>query len=859
VDRNPAVIGYVNQLWKAGKESGFVRQDDSGEYVIPTTWWALNMPVIFALAHAPGLATYTPITSMNLFFNTTFRVPTGGIVGMVAGGMPIPVPGMAPWISAPLQRIFADTHNQTLASWLFQFGPTTNLFPAWAQRFFTAAWPAGKDAIAGAADDFIRLYQYQGVHQDLSPAELKAQALSDAQRFMAVRGFIGMFQLGQTRISWPFDEVQQEASDLITQYGWDQGRDMFIEKYPEYTALMVGKTMFGRGVLDPQTGELIETGVRVPSSDYAIRMMNAPGFDSIFRTFPEFAGTIALDADPKISEAQSFSAYSQLVAKAMLEYKPIEEYIRDTEAIGRGLPPGEYAKLLAQVVGAEEGTKGPRTEVALQGVETPAAFAAATQRLLAEKPGFWNAIDSFYEWMNGRKQVLEDQGLSTSSVAYHEMQDVEGQFLSALRYEFPAISAQYLQPEKDEHGTVTGAKWTVPETDAGPQPLVLARLRRFLAIPGIENFPSVVTLTGYLAERDQIADEMARLGISDIQSAGAEETGLTARYNALLYESFGVGKPAEPVEGERPPGEAPVIPEGAMAAYRAFLTNDLRGIPNAAETQVSNMRQSNPERYAKYQEVDTTLRKLQAAPYEANTAAEKNIAYQRARDYVDHVMRTTPWALRLRFNSLSYSEQQNYTDSLTVRTPEFYSRFDWKLLGVDISNHTASLLSDIGKYQLDIAAQKQAAVLAGKTIGSYASADFNPSALYADLDAQIQANMTILKDDSAKVKAQKKEFAQVVQHINTWGWGAQAAGLDENGERAGWCWKNILWTVQDLQSQIDKFGYMGVNYGSAGDRRVYALAKAAVLDRVKEYWAWSPEFKAQWGKMQDDYGDPLID
>jgi len=296
-----------------------------------------------------------------------------------------------------------------------------------------------------------------------------------------------------------------------------------------------------------------------------------------------------------------------------------------------------------------------------------------------------------------------------------------------------------------------------------------------------------------------------------------------------------------------------------MAAYRAFLTNDLRGIPNAAETQVSNMRQSNPERYAKYQEVDTTLRKLQAAPYEANTAAEKNIAYQRARDYVDHVMRTTPWALRLRFNSLSYSEQQNYTDSLTVRTPEFYSRFDWKLLGVDISNHTASLLSDIGKYQLDIAAQKQAAVLAGKTIGSYASADFNPSALYADLDAQIQANMTINKDDSEKVKAQKKEFAQVIAHINTWGWGAQAAGLDKQGERAGWCWKNILWTVQDLQSQIDKYGYMGVNYGSAGDKRVYALAKAAVLDRVKEYWAWSPEFKAQWGKMQDDYGDPLID
>ena len=537
--------------------------------------------------------------------------------------------------------------------------------------------------------------------------------------------------------------------------------------------------------------------------------------------------------------SQSFSAYSQLVAKGMLEYKPIEEYIRDTEAIGRGLPRGEFAKLLTAVTG-KEALPGVRTELAPQREPTPVDFAAATQRLLDEKPGFWNAIDSFYEWLNGRKQVLEDQGISTDSAAYGELKDVEGQFLSALRYEFPAIAAQYLQPEKDERGAITGAKWTVPETDAGPQPLVMARLRRFLAIPGIENFPSVVTLTGYLAERDQIADEMARLGISDIESAGAEETGLTARYNALLYESFGVGKPLEPVEGERPPGEAPVIPEGAMAAYRAFLTNDLRGIPNAAETQVSKMRRDNPERYAKYLEIDTTLEKLRDAPYDAETGPDKNAAFQRLRDHIDHVQRATPWALRLWFNSKSYAEQQNYRDSLTVRPPEFYSRFDWSLLGVKVTNATADLLSDIGQAQLDISAAKEAAKLAGRTIDT--------GALYDSLDAQVRAHMKT-----------NKNFAEVIEHTNTWGWGAQAAGLDKQGERAGWCWKNILWTVQDLQRQVDQYGLMGVNYGTAEQTRVYALAKAAVLDRVKEYWAWSPEFKAQWGQMQDDYGDPLID
>jgi hypothetical protein len=175
-----------------------------------------------------------------------------------------------------------------------------------------------------------------------------------------------------------------------------------------------------------------------------------------------------------------------------------------------------------------------------------------------------------------------------------------------------------------------------------------------------------------------------------------------------------------------------------------------------------------------------------------------------------------------------------------VRTPEFYSRFDWSLLGVKVTNATASLLSDIGQAQLEITAARDAARLAGQTIDT--------GAMYDSLDAQIITHM----------KA-NKNFAEVIGHTNTWGWGAQAAGLDTQGERAGWCWKNILWTVQDLQRQVDQYGLMGVNYGTTEEKQVYSLAKAAVLDRVKEYWAWSPEFKAQWGQMQDDYGDPLID
>jgi hypothetical protein len=802
--KNPAMIGYANQLFRAGMQSGFLQRDEeTGELVVPTSWWMGQSLIMRLMSDSrlfgdsraiKGLKTVTPLNAFNQWMNSTITPPADI---PIVGGLPLPVPSLPPWIGFPAKKFFENQKNSTLGAYLFQYGPSTPIGPAWLDKEFRALLDLDDGQMASMDKAVFRAFEAEGTIEQLRREGKNQQEIEDivhstARNLMFARGFMGAYQLGSTQLRYGWTEKQKELQAAI-EADPVNGMDKWLDENPGHESLAVGTLVFMGGVVDPATGKPVidpdtgepYTGVRIPYSKFAVRFLEHPRIRELSAEFPAFVGALILDSDPEVAEKFDFGALSELVAKGWYDTKPLDRFGAEVEA-------GGFWEAVEHF------------------------YSGAGQRVPTQGRQLVNTIEQDYilwDYDTREKALIEKFG--EDSEAVRDLKREEDAFLTELRAQFPEQADRLIEykraPGEDGlPGEIIEANWRTSRNAAGmPHPAVEQRLRAFASVPELQGFTAVQGLKLYFDGRDKIAQDMADLAISGIYDNAAQEEGLTKRYEDLVAR----------IEEQYP---------NAMVLVEKFLDRDLGDIPSTADTKLSTMKAKNPERYETYLSFDTDYQKLR----NRMDAAEGDAIFdlldeQRALFDSYSLDKSKAWVVPLWYDAHGYTERVDHEKSLQTRDPATYSVYDWKLMGVDVSKRTVERLNQIREWTSYIFDQEEQSVLEGR--------DYSVSENMSRMNAFIRDNW-IKKDP---------KFARVVDNINTWGWTFEAAGLTTQGGSTGRAWKDIVKLANDFRLAAEKNEWTG----TFDSETVFVQSRTYIRGVIDEYQKKNPVFKRQWQEL----------
>ena len=285
--QNPALVPYVVHLAKAGEESGFIRENERGEWEVPLTNWMAGSSFLRVMNHVPGWQLSAPLSSFNVFLQTMFPVPTGGL----AGDLPIPTPGLNPLASFVFDKFLHSSigdkvnpeFRSRLISYLEQYGEPkpTNWIPSYLRNFLTLAAPGWfEDETNRMSASFENLQVYMGQDVDPEAARESAQGLSFAKALFA------MFFPTPPQIHFPQEAIEQDWQDIRATPGlsYFDAVDKFIERYGEqYRILTIAKS-----AVDPDS----PFPVSLPPTEGVLRFLSGSGAREFMERYPEWAWAI---------------------------------------------------------------------------------------------------------------------------------------------------------------------------------------------------------------------------------------------------------------------------------------------------------------------------------------------------------------------------------------------------------------------------------------------------------------------------------------------------------------------------------------------------------------------------------------
>lgn len=322
--KNPQFANRARILYDQMRENNWIRTDPStGETTLPlSNMWFMAPILNMAFGGMPsgeGFGLRGPLQSMNFIFGSVFEVPTG----QLAGNIPIPLPSLNPSIMFAGQKLaqndmVPDAWKWSYSKWAFQYGDNTanffgSLLPTYVQH---AIRGLPDDALAGAggilkkavggenilksqADDFLRLYEAQG----LTPQRLASdpefaqqmagqnfKTVKDAQEYLANMATHQAQQLSEWRavmslffpmapsIQFPTEALELEYRRDITELGYDEGRDAFLKKHPENALITIGTTYWSRE----------DSQVPLPANRMAAEILSQPGVEEFAKQNPQW-------------------------------------------------------------------------------------------------------------------------------------------------------------------------------------------------------------------------------------------------------------------------------------------------------------------------------------------------------------------------------------------------------------------------------------------------------------------------------------------------------------------------------------------------------------------------------------------
>jgi hypothetical protein len=660
--RNPEAIGRAQTLFRMGKDSGFIREDPTtGELVVAAGLYmkgarlAAMLPGIDKKSlEKMGLSFVAPLSSFNMLASSTLKVPTTGVLGRIAGGMPIPVPGMNVPLQILAQNVYKDTTNEALMSWLFQYGPNTSPLPSTVKRVVNLVNPGfiktGQENSYALA--IQERWQQLGLDRDedgnlLDPAVIGRMSQEAAEDLIAVQGFAAMFSPAALRVQFGTEELQAEWGQLLEEHEYTEAHDIWDERYPDLPLLPLANTFFTdpNSLTGEQAGYPGANAPRIPASPFTDVLLKQPGVGDFMRNNPEWAALVLVGVDPAALESQDFSAFSKQLADHLVAYKD------------------------------------------------PERFAREGQDALA-----WREVDKFYTqvWTPGQDK-MEREGLDTLDDFYQGLIQSRQQAFLSIAMEFPDFAERNFKQLTDGEGKTVGYDWA-DGFEGKPMQVILEDARRIASTPGMDEAPGFRALNAYLELRDGIQEKMADKGLRYLDQDGAK-----SYWNE--YEK-GVKDIVAQVPGIEP----------FMGSYFGIRfddngelveTDDLMG--TLASNRLISRRGIDPETLAQVDAFDAKIEKLRDKAYQsqgANLSFERSQLYlqaQRAMDTEDPKLVAKWWKVQ------DQTYKQEYKLGLATKPPEFYTRHDWDLVGVKLSKKASEWFIDIAQARTEIAQREQAA------------------------------------------------------------------------------------------------------------------------------------------------------
>jgi hypothetical protein len=697
--RNPEAIGRAQALYRLAKDSGFIREDPvTGEQVVAMGVYAKGARLAAMLPwlgdkkqiEKLGMSMVAPLSSFNMLAASTLKVPTTGILGRVAGGMPIPVPGMNVPFAILAQKIFADSSNEALASWLFQYGPNTSPLPSTVKRVANILNPGfikeGREESYALA--IMERWQQLGLDRDedgkvIPPVELAKMANEVAEDLAAVQGFVSLISPAALRVQFGTEELKKEWGDLLDTHEYGEARDIWDDRHPDLPLIPIANTFYTDPELQLATGEDVQAGYdganapRIPASPFTDAMLKEPGIGEFMRNNPEWAALVLVGVDPAALESQDFSAFAKQIADHLVAYKD------------------------------------------------PLRFAQEGQDDLA-----WREVDKFYTqiWTPGIDK-MEKEGLDTQDDFYQGLIQARQEAFLSIANEFPDFAQREFEQRVDGEGRVVGYDWG-DGFEGKPIDIVLADARRIASTPGMENAPGFRALNAYLDLRDEIERKMADRGVRYLDQVDSKpywneyEKGVkdiieqVPGFDAFASSYFGIN----------------FDDNGNLTS-----TDDLMG--RLASDRILARQGVDDETLSRIDAFDIKIEGLRDKAYQSQGA---ELGFERSKLYLDAqaAMDTEdPKLVAKWWKQQGKSYQRDYALGLATKPPEFYSRHDWSLVGVKLSKKASEWFLDIAEARAEIAQREQEAP------GTYSEAEG-----YEDIDRFVKSKLGKDKSFAEAVK-----------------------------------------------------------------------------------------------------------
>lgn len=379
--RNPALVGWVHRVFQDSMKSGFFKEDENGQVVVPLTNWLGIGPLMRAVSHLP-LNFSMPLSSLNMFAQNAIPLSSG-----LTGDISLPFPGFSPPAQWLMQKMVSDESSSRTASWLFQYGEVglddVLPIPTWMRNALQAVTGGGLDdqAYTAYVDSFMQMNQFAGI-KFKNAAEAVAMAESQAKVFYRWKTAISLLFPGAPTTEFPGQELRTEYQELIDTKGPLAARDIFLERHPDMWLFVIPKTMWEQA--DPNLPEGFPT-VPIPANPISDAILNLPGFSEFAAQNPWWAWSILPE-----------------------------------EAFGGEYDPDIFRKHLA---------------AAQRRYLTPTEFYSKGQAAAG-----WNGYWSIQEWWNAKQEFLVGQNISETDPEFLSAKAQHDEAIERLLHDYPGFA-----------------------------------------------------------------------------------------------------------------------------------------------------------------------------------------------------------------------------------------------------------------------------------------------------------------------------------------------------------------------------------------------------------------------------------
>jgi len=336
IRQRPEVLGHALRLGRNAMQSGFVKRDpETGELVIPLSWWAGAAPLLAAFTGGrlkPGAGggweLMANLSSFNLFAQGAFPVNLGGFAGTE---FPIPVPSLAPPFQMAMQNWLASSNvnarlKARVESWLFQFGDINvvqpeALLPAWLRYGIETAFPdTARNTADFNATHFLQLQEAMGLEPNPELARRQSRKLAAARMF-----FAWVFPAAP-KVEFPTVDLEREYRSLIELHGPLEGRTRFMATHEDLRLMTIARTFWDAD--DPN--DPLASPVPIPANRAVAELLSTKGAREFAQLHPEWVWAIIpreLYEEGKFDPGIFFSQ----IAAGLRHVRSPEEFIAEGE------------------------------------------------------------------------------------------------------------------------------------------------------------------------------------------------------------------------------------------------------------------------------------------------------------------------------------------------------------------------------------------------------------------------------------------------------------------------------------------------------------------------------------------------